>query len=328
MRYNKPGTPYYKAAQRIQSNSATVLAELSDLRTSAPSELLTHNETIANGLVQPSVSTMGDLEPPLDLLNLLVTPDIADEISIVFRTDPLQFLLAYELPEFKPRPMAPVQPTASYRKTKRERKAKSGKKRAEQHVVAPVALATEADSEMAMFGSSAFNSTRFHAMSAAVAETDPATTPTAAMAFASPGLEVTSETEQVLGKRKRTKPAPLHPGAEAEVLTDINPKDSFALFDRGWILDPGVRRGGRTRLERLPELLTKKRPKGTCVFRDWIVDSKETKCLCIHSSREDRCIWNVSRRIRSCWIRSIFRFLFQCCPPEYSLRYIGRSPDD
>lgn len=268
MRYNKPGTPYYKAAQRIQSNSATVLAELSSLRTSAPSELLAHNETMVNSLVQPSVSTMGDLEPPLDLLDLLVSPNIADELSIVFRTDPLQFLLAYELPEFKLRPMAPVQPTASSRKTKRERKAKSGKKRAEQHVAAPVA---EDDPEMTMFDSSALNSTRFQAMSAAVADTDSVTTPTAATTFASPGLEVNSEAEQVLGKRKRTKPAPLHPGTDAEILTDINPKASFALFDKGWILDPGVRRGGRARIERLPELLTKKRPKGTCVFRNWII---------------------------------------------------------
>jgi hypothetical protein len=227
---------------------------------------------------------MGDLEPTLDLLDLLVSPDIADELSIVFHTDPLQFLLAYELPEFKLRPIAPPQPTASSRKTKRERKAKSGKKRA-QHVVAPVELGTEADSEMAMFGSSALN-----IMSAAVAETDPATTPTASMTFASPGLEVSSEAEQVLGKRKRPKPAPLHPGTDAEVLTDINPKASFALFDKGWILDPGVRRGGRARVERLPELLTKKRPKGTCVFRDWIVNSEEAKCLCIHSSHEDSCI--------------------------------------
>lgn len=287
MRYNKPGTPYYKAAQRIQSNSAAVLAELSNLRTSAASELLAHNETMVNGLVQPSLSMMGDLEPPLDLLDLLVSPDIADEISIVFRTDPLQFLLAYELPEFKLRPVAPVQPTVSSRKkTKRERKTKSGKKRAEQHVVAPVALATEVDY---MFGSSALNNTRFEEMSAAIAETDPATTPTTAMTFASPGLEVNSDAEQVLGKRKRTKPAPLHPGTDAEVLTDINPKASFALFDKGWILDPGVRRGGRARVERLPELLTKKRPKGTCVFCHWIVNSEETKCLYIHSS-EDRCI--------------------------------------
>ncbi len=266
MRYNKPGTPYYKAAQRIQSNSTTVLVELSNLGTSAPSELA-HNKIMVNDLVQPNISTIGDLEPPLDLLDLLVSPNISDELSIVFRTDPLQFLLAYELPEFKLRSMAPVDPTPSSRKTKRERKAKLAKKRAGQYMVAPVVLDTEADSEMAMFGSSVLNSTRFQAVSAEVAETDPAATPTTAMAFASPELEVNSETEQVLGKRKRTKPAPLHPGTDAEVLTDINPKASFALFDKGWILDPGVRRGGRARIERLPTLLMKKRPKGTCVFR-------------------------------------------------------------
>jgi hypothetical protein len=265
MRYNKPGTPYYKAAQRIQSNSATVFAELSNLRNSAPSELHAHNETPANSLLQTKLSTMGDLEPSEDLIDLLVSPEIADELSIVFRTDPLQFLLAYELPELKIRPMAPVRPTASSRKAKRERKARSGKKRTE-HVVAPAALTTEADSEIAMFSSSAHSSTRFQATLAAVADTDRATTPTAAMTSASPGLEVSSEAEQVLGKRKRTKPDPLHSSTDAEVLTDINPKASFTLFDKGWILDPGVRRGGRPRMERPPELLTKKRPKSTCVF--------------------------------------------------------------
>ena len=299
-----------------------VLEELSNLRTSAPPELLTHNEIMANGLVQPSVSTIGDLEPPLDLLDLLVSPDIADELSIVFRTDPLQFLLAYELPEFKLRPMAPVLPTASSRKTKRERKAKSSKKRAERQVVAP---ATEADSEMAMSCATDLNSAHFQAMSA---EIDTATTPTAAMTFSSPGLEASSEAEQVLGKRKRTKQAPLHPGTDAEVLTDINPKASFTLFDKGWILDPGVRRGGRVRIERLPELLTKKRPKGKYIFLDWIVNGEETRRSCIHSSHEGRCIfWDASRRRWSCWIRSIFRFLVLCCPPEFSFGYIGRSRD-
>ncbi len=259
---------------------------------------------MTKSFLQPGSSTIGDLEPSLDLLDLLVSPDIADELSIVFRSDPLQFLLAYELPEFKLRPMASVQPTPSSRKTKRERKAKSAKKRLEQHVVAPVALAT------------------------AVAETDPAATPTAAMAFANPGLEVDFEAEQVLGKRKRTKPAPLHPGTDAEILMDINPKASFTLFDKGWILDPGVRRGGRTRVERLPALLTKKRHKGMCAFRDWVISSKEAKRLYTHSSHEVRCTWNATHRIWSCWNRSIVRFRFQRRRPEHSLSYIRRSPDD
>ncbi|KAF8475395.1 PHD-zinc-finger like domain-containing protein [Russula ochroleuca] len=236
MRYNKPGTLYYKAAQRIQSSSATVLAELSNLRTSAPSELLAHNEIMVNTFMQPGISTIGDLEPPLALLDLLVSPEIADEINIVFHTDPLQFLLAFKLPEFKLPRMAPVQPTRPYRKIKRERKAELAKRRAEQHA----------------------------ATLAAVADTDPAAMSITVIALANSGPEVKSEAEQVLGKRKRSKIASSHPSTDAEVLTDINPKASFALFDKGWILDPGVRRGGRARIERLPALLTKKRPKGTC----------------------------------------------------------------
>jgi len=261
MRYNKPGTLYYKAAQRIQSSSATVLAELSNLRTSAPSELLAHNEIMVNTFMQPGISTIGDLEPPLALLDLLVSPEIADEINIVFHTDPLQFLLAFKLPEFKLPRMAPVQPTRPYRKIKRERKAELAKRRAEQHA-ATVALT---DSETVMFGSPAPTPARFPAELAAVADTDPAAMSITVIALANSGPEVKSEAEQVLGKRKRSKIASSHPSTDAEVLTDINPKASFALFDKGWILDPGVRRGGRARIERLPALLTKKRPKGTCV---------------------------------------------------------------
>jgi hypothetical protein len=272
-----------------------VLAELGNSRTSAPLELLPHNEVIVNNFVQPSISTIGDLEPPLALLDLLVSPDIADELNIVFHTDPLQFLLAYKLPEFKP-PVAPVQPTPPSRKTKRERKAELAKRRAEQHA-ATVAPTAEVDSKMVMIGSPAFTPTRFPS-ELAVADTDPAVTVTVAMTVSSSGPEVKSEAEQVLGKRKRTKIAPSPPGTDAEVLTDINPKASFALFDKGWILDPGVRRGGRARVERLPALPTKKRPKGTCVCRNWVVE--ETKRLCIHSSSEGRYIRNSSLRI---WLR-------------------------
>ena len=317
MRYNKPGTLYYKAAQRIQSSSATVLAELSNSKTSAPSELLPHNEVIVNNFVQPSNSTIGDLEPPLALLDLLVSPDIADELNIVLHTDPLQFLLAYKLPEFKP-PVAPVQPIPPSRKTKRERKAELAKRRAEQHATT-VAPTAEADSKMVMIGSPALTPTRFPS-ELAVADADQAATTTVEMTFSSSGLEVKSESEQVLGKRKRTKIAPPPPGTDAEVLTDINPKASFALFDKGWILDPGVRRGGRARVERLPALPTKKRPKGTCVCRSWVAE--ETKRLCNNSSSEDRYIRNFSLRKRSCRSRSIGRFFSQCCPLEHSLKYI------
>ncbi|KAI9513021.1 PHD-zinc-finger like domain-containing protein [Russula earlei] len=244
MRYNKFGTPYYKAAQRIKSHLATVLADLNNLRTSAPSELVAQNELMA---ICPAQRSISDLEPPLALLNLLISPGIADGLNVALHSDPLQCLLAYELPEVKLPPTLPTRPNPPPRKTKRERRANVAKRLVD-----------------TSYGSGAFLPTSFPANSAAAVDKDPAATatPTTAMVV-SPELEDESETEQVLGKRKRAKPAPSHPGTDAEVLTDINPKASFALFDKGWILDPGVRRGGRARIDRPPPPLTKKRSKVT-----------------------------------------------------------------
>jgi hypothetical protein len=267
MRYNKPGTPYYKAAQRIKLNSATVLAELDNLRTSAPSELVSDNGMADSGHLQCNTSTIGDLEPPLALLDLLVSLDIADELTIVLHYNPLQFLLAYELPEAKPLPVAPIQPSLPYRKKKRERKSEFGKRRTDQRaaLAAQAPVAAEADSEMgdASFGSHTLPSASHPAKLVASIDMDQTI---ATMTVASSELEYGSEAEQILGKRKRAKRARSHPGTDAEVLTDINPKASFALFDKGWILDPGVRRGGRTRTERLPPPPTKKRSKGASIF--------------------------------------------------------------
>ncbi|KAH9962699.1 hypothetical protein BC827DRAFT_1197683 [Russula dissimulans] len=280
MRYNKPGTPYYKAAQRINSNSATVLVELNNLRTSAPSELVAQYEMMGNCPAQRNILTIGDLEPPSALLDLLIYPGIADELDILLHSDPLQFLLAYELPEVKS-PVTPIQPPPPPRKTKRERRAEIAKRRAEQRV-ALAALAEhpgEADSEVvdASFGSLAFIPTAFPTNLSVVASADPATTATRTMLMAAVGseLEDGSEVEQVLGKRKRTKPALSHPGTEAEVLTDINPKASFKLFDKGWILDPGVRRGGRAKIERLAPPPAKKRSK---VMKAGVLDPLMSDC--------------------------------------------------
>jgi NuA3 HAT complex component NTO1 len=270
MRYNKPGTPYYKAAQRIKSNSATALAELNNLRTSAPSELISDNGMVAN-------ATIGDLEPPFVLLDLLVSPDIADELNIVLHSNPLQFLLAYELPEAKPPPPLPLQPTLHPRKNKRERKAETGKRRTEQRaaLVPPATFSAQADSEM-VDASSFDPHTHIPTHSPAkVIGKDPVPAKIEVTTGASSGLRDGPEAEQILGKRKRAKPAHPHPSTDAEVLTDINPKASFALFDKGWILDPGVRRGGRARTDRPPPPLMKKRSKGECICHDCVIHSRE-----------------------------------------------------
>ncbi len=97
-------------------------------------------------------------------------------------------------------------------------------------------------------------------MTEEVSNTGTAQTTATEVVLANIDPENASDTEQVLGKRKRIKLASSQPGPDAEVLTDINPKASFALFDKGWILGPGVR---RRRVVQLPQPLPKKRTKGT-----------------------------------------------------------------
>ncbi|KAI9440789.1 hypothetical protein H4582DRAFT_1939406 [Lactarius indigo] len=250
MRYNKPGTPYYKAAQRIKSNSATLLAELDNLKTLAPLELDGHDE-YTKVLLQRNISPIGDLEPPLAVVDLLTSLDIANDLSIVLKSNPLQSLLAYELPEAKPLPLTPALPTPSSRKTKRERKAELVRRRAERR-----AARLDTGTNLKPVGPSISD----HRMTEEVSNTGTARTTATEVVFANVDPENSSETEQVLGKRKRIKLAPSQHAPDAEVLTDINPKASFALFDKGWILGPGVR---RRRVVQLPQPLPKKRTKAS-----------------------------------------------------------------
>lgn len=262
MRYNKPGTLYYKAAQRIKSNSASLLAELDSLKTLAPLELDAYDE-YTQILIHGNISPIGDLEPPLAVVDLLTSLDIANDLSIILNSNPLQSLLAYELPEAKPPPLTPAMPTPPSRKTKRERKAELVKKRAELRAATAAAAAALAAArpDIAASLESVDPSVSDHRMAEEVSNTGTAPTIATEVVLANIDPENASDTEQVLGKRKRTKPTPSQPGPDAEGLTDINPKASFALFDRGWILDPGVRRGGRSRAVQLPQPLPKKRPK-------------------------------------------------------------------
>ncbi|KAF8270626.1 PHD-zinc-finger like domain-containing protein [Lactarius quietus] len=256
MRYNKPGTPYYKAAQRIKSNSATLLAELDSLKSPAPLEFDGH-DGYSRILLQRNISPIGDLEPPLAVVDLLTSLDIANDLSIILKSNPLRSLLAYELPESKPPPLTPVPPIPPSRKTKRERKAELVKKRAELRAAAAAAARLDAENLEPVDPS-----TSDHRMTEEISNTGTAPTTATEVVLANMEQENASDAEQVLGKRKRTKPAPSQPGPDAKVLTDINPKASFALFDKGWILDPAVRRGGRSPIVQLPQQLPKKRPKG------------------------------------------------------------------
>jgi hypothetical protein len=258
MRYNKPGTPYYKAAQRIKSNSETLLEELDNLKSLAPVEFDGHHE-YSRFLLQRNTSPIGDLEPPLGVVDLLTSLDIANDLSIILKSNPLQSLLSYELPETKPPPLTPAPPMPPSRKTKRERRAELVKRRAELRAAAAAAAARHDAENLGLVDPS----TSDRRMTEEISNIGTAPTTATEVVIANFDMENASDAEQVLGKRKRAKPAPSQPSPDAKVLTDINPKASFALFDKGWILDPAVRRGGRSPIVQLPQQLPKKRAKGT-----------------------------------------------------------------
>ena len=111
MVYNKADTTYWKAAQRIKNTSETIFTdlekELQRLNMRIPVQL--------NGSPEPSphdthpVNGVGDLEPPMDLLQMLISQDIIpDDVhgDLLLDMLPIDALLSYEIG--KPKPVEPV----------------------------------------------------------------------------------------------------------------------------------------------------------------------------------------------------------------------------
>src|SRR5271154_2606940 len=135
MQYNKSGTPFYKAALRIQASSRSILEELDELSNSHP-ELLPNAEDPVDATMSNHSATeppIGDLEPTLDVLELLFSMDaLQDQLNLIVEEDPLTFLFNYELARFKPPPTPPT-PVSKPEKTK-TKKSKSSKPKAVQRL--------------------------------------------------------------------------------------------------------------------------------------------------------------------------------------------------
>ncbi|KAF7289416.1 Bromodomain-containing protein [Mycena chlorophos] len=98
--YNKPNTPYHKTALRIQAASQPVLAQLSQLCSSPNLRLTAEEGQEAQPWVSPAT---GDLEPPLEVLELLLNSEaFQGDSELILSTDPITSLLNLELPQPKP----------------------------------------------------------------------------------------------------------------------------------------------------------------------------------------------------------------------------------
>ncbi|KAJ3886502.1 bromodomain and PHD finger-containing protein 3 [Lentinula edodes] len=115
--YNKAGSPFYKIAQKILNSAMPILQELEHAYTKQALSTLgeplvktiesstTVKMEMENTPISPSTSPIGNLEPPLELVELLLSLEaIRDESSLVLSVDPISSLINIELPVLKPPP--------------------------------------------------------------------------------------------------------------------------------------------------------------------------------------------------------------------------------
>ncbi|KAI6149699.1 PHD-zinc-finger like domain-containing protein [Pisolithus tinctorius] len=226
--YNKPGTPFYKTAQRMQTGIQPILADLSSTL---------HRDSVVDTTV-PDPQTldvpMGDLEPPLELLELLGSSEaIQNDYQFILKTDPLSSLFNFELGQLKPPPPPPPP------------KPKAPKKAA-----ARVPKVREPNALDISPGFRAPRTRRAHAVLAAFE---------AEAAGSVVDAEIHDATVQKPVKGRRVPTAAQIPLVVPQVVEDVDNQGSFKMFDAGWILPSGQKRGGRQMLDRSSQPPPKKR---------------------------------------------------------------------
>ncbi|KAG5643940.1 hypothetical protein DXG03_009352 [Asterophora parasitica] len=282
--YNKSGTPFQKTALRIQAAAVPILEELRNITVN------THTDQISGEDGQ--MPLVGDLEPSLDLLELLLSTDaIQPDIDLVLSDMPLASLFSFELPKAKPPPPPPTPPPPPPPKFKRDRKAEAAKRKMKKEAAAAAAAQEEKENRKAVKKP---RTTR--AMATAVAEGDgetmadveaPVAEGTAATAdtaeyttatiedstveappfresteeaYTQPLVEGTLEASAKRGRRRAPAPMAAAPTDMLPLVDSVDSQQSFKMFNMGWILPPGERRRGRAPpVERPPTPRPKKK---------------------------------------------------------------------
>lgn len=243
---------------------------------------------------------LGDLEPPLDVLDLLMSSDlIKDDLNMELDVDPVATLLNYELARVKPAPTdAPTPPAAPPRqrkkKGKRDKKTEAEKFRASKEAregesaaahVAELDKEDEEEAERVRAATAAVMggednrelddldkeprrelyatldaSAGFHApktrgaMAASAAfEAEAHSTPISGSSSISiPPSAGPSRPPDSADKShwKRPSITSMSQTSIPRVVNDVDNRDSFSMFNAGWILPPDQKRGGRVPADR------------------------------------------------------------------------------
>jgi NuA3 HAT complex component NTO1 len=203
----------------------------------------------SSSLPQPRAQThrvIGDLEPPLEVLNLLVSKDaIQDDMRLILDKDPLQSLFSFEWGRGKPLPPPPLpKPKGSkgkFAKVKRDRKAENEKRKRQREE----AIATQQDQVKGEGEDGTQVNVRFDALlggprtrrAVAAAEAHAEMLPPEDVAAA----DAVSKRGSSAIKRRMSA---VH-GEDPPMVEDVGSQESFKMFHEGWVLPEGHRRRGR-----------------------------------------------------------------------------------
>ncbi|KAK0193615.1 PHD-zinc-finger like domain-containing protein [Armillaria mellea] len=303
--YNKAGSPYSNTAKRILNAAEPIFTELYEQCLPQPSEytpaegtmevdvLQTHSMPSApapaeNGMhvdnleLEPGQShdpaadmnamevdvihtkpEVGDLETPLPALELLLSKEaMQDDVKYIINEDPLSSLFNYEIGQIKPPPeeMMPVT-----MKRKRDRKAENARREAKRAEQAPANAGSRAPKRIRRATSNTTDELDEQGQGQEVSDDQPkATSSTSVLQYLPSGQMST----------------PL-------LVDSVGHRDSFLMFEAGWILPEGQKRGGRSSTLTAPQPAPV--PPKKCMFCVYHVYRRPlTDCMSLFSAQQRR----------------------------------------
>ena len=289
--YNKAGTQFHKDATRIQKESGPILNALQKSVTvhDLPSDSNVEGEVKGETHGLDNLPPIGDLEPPLDVLELLTSSEcFKDNLNMEVGNNPTVSLFNYEFATWKPPPMELediVRSRKEKTKPKRDRKAEVERARANKMAAAAGAgidvweaeeeeierrKEQERELQAALDSSSGFRIPRTRSALAAAAAFE-----AEARGSSVPGddIEVSTDPSKANRSRKRASVAPVGQTSVPRVVNDVDNRGSFHMFNAGWILPPDQKRGGRaSALDRSALPPPRKRPRTgeLMLFATWL----------------------------------------------------------
>ena len=202
-----------------------------------------------------NIPPIGDLEPPLDVLELLTSSECFKEnLNMEIGDNPTVSLFNYEFATWKPPPLEPegiVRSRKERTKPKRDRKAEVERARANKLAAADDwegeeeierRKAQERELQAALDSSSGFRIPRTRSALAAAAAFEAEAHGSSVFGD---DIEISTDSGTANRSRKRASIAPVGQTSVPRVVNDVDNRDSFHMFNAGWILPPDQKRGGR-----------------------------------------------------------------------------------